>query len=178
MLHSIFLSCNGPELGPASAASQCTGSVPVSVSPHPASASGHAAGDVSGVAGSQCTDYCCPGGDSSGDPCHHHRLSVQHICGSTSDRRALHQPGYRKKSPPLFVLLLLLHMLYEHIVIIYIFLKFWSDQCCFFGSATAVPQLPYVHSHHQQCHVRHGWNHQSDHHKCPGTGGCHQGLLL
>ncbi|CAG03968.1 unnamed protein product, partial [Tetraodon nigroviridis] len=43
-------------------------------------------------------------------------------------------------------------------------------QCRLLGSSAPVSQFPHLHSHHHQCHVQHGWSHQSDHHKCPRTG--------
>lgn len=53
-----------------------------------------------------------------------------------------------------------------------------SDQCCFLGSSDAVSQFPHFHSHLHQCHVQHGWHHQSDHHKRAGSGGCHNARSL
>lgn len=45
-----------------------------------------------------------------------------------------------------------------------------ADQCCFTGRSASVSQFPHLHSHHHQCNVQHGWYHQPNHHKCPGTG--------
>lgn len=46
----------------------------------------------------------------------------------------------------------------------------YADQCCFTGRSASVSQFPHLHSHHHQCNVQHGWYHQPNHHKCPGTG--------
>lgn len=57
------------------------------------------------------------------------------------------------------------YMPLTHVVI------FLSDQRRLLGSSATVSQFPHLYSHHYQCHVQHGWHHQPDHHKCPGTGG-------
>ena len=167
MLYSVVLilfSCNSPELGPAPASDKCTHNVPASSILHTAGADCCAAGNISAITGYQCTGQWC-----SGDLSQHHYLSVQHICGSTSDSRTVHQPCHCKAQRDLlqFTQLFIIYnfpVLCKHVAVL------CSDQCGFFGSASPVPQFPYVHSHHQQRHVGHGWYHQPDHHKCPGTG--------
>lgn len=91
MLHSLSSSCDSVELGPAPAADKCSGGVSASSS---FTAGCSAAGGFAGSTDEQHAGFHRSGRSSPGDLGQHHRLSVQHIRGSASDRRPLHQSCY------------------------------------------------------------------------------------
>lgn len=91
-----LLSCYSPELGSAPTARKYTDDVPAPNSFCTASAVCCAAGDLPANTDNHSAGHCRSVSSSPGDPSYHHRLSVQHIRGSSPNCRTLHQSCHCK----------------------------------------------------------------------------------